>query len=441
MLNPSELSTLARSVLAGDQTPDAIIERLTRALGRPWRWLAPLATRYVRAFTGHTRARHRGVVRFLIRDRGLQRAATKYRDDLSIAHWPVESQPMQPVAAAAGWDLPIIETVADLANWLWLDYRELDWFADLKALGYKSERGRLRHYHYRILPKSGRTVRLIEAPKQRLKRIQREILSGILEHVPPHSAAHGFVKGRSIRTFIACHTARRVVLRMDLRNFFPGLGLARIQTIFRTLGYPEPVADLLGGLCTNSVPLDVWEANSLDISCQELHETRALYARRHLPQGAPTSPALANICAYRLDCRLTGLARSAEAHYTRYADDLAFSGDRSFEKVVERFSTSVAAILLEEGFEPNYRKTRIMRQGVRQNLAGLVANERPNIVRADFDCLKATLANCARYGPESQNRTAHPAFRSHLEGKIAFVAMINPGKAERLRRTFDRIQW
>ena len=83
--------------------------------------------------------------------------------------------------------------------------------------------------------------------------------------------------------------------------------------------------------------------------------------------------------------------RGGRAEYTRYADDLAFSGGEEFERGVERFSTHVAAILLEEGFTVNHRKTRIMRQGVRQRLAGLVANEGPNVARADFDRLKATL--------------------------------------------------
>jgi len=104
-------------------------------------------------------------------------------------------------------------------------------------------------------------------------------------------------------------------------------------------------------------------------------------------------------------------------------------------------STHVAAILLEEGFAVNHRKTRIMRQGVRQRLAGLVANERPNISRADFDRLKATLNNCIRQGPETQNRMAHPRFRAHLEGRVGWVECVNPSKGRRLRTIFDRISW
>jgi RNA-directed DNA polymerase len=172
-----------------------------------------------------------------------------------------------------------------------------------------------------------------------------------------------------------------------------------------------------------------------------LHEARQRYAWPHLPQGAPSSPALANLCAYRVDCRLSGLARAAGAEYTRYADDLAFSGDEQFDRGVERFAAHAAAVLLEEGFQVHHRKTRIMRRGVRQYLAGVVANERVNVVRADFDRLKATLTNCVKHGPASQNREGHPEFRLHLAGRVAFVEMINPQKAARLRRIFAKIEW
>lgn len=160
------------------------------------------------------------------------------------------------------------------------------------------------------------------------------------------------------------------------------------------------------------------------------------------PWGYPaTSPALANACAYRIDCRLSGLAQSAGAAYTRYADDLAFSGGAAFKKNVERFSTHVAVLLAEEGFYVHHRKTRIMRQGVRQYLAGLVTNERINVPRPDFDRLKALLTNCVRHGPETQNRENHPSFRAHLEGRIAFLQGIHAEKAARLRSIFDRIEW
>ncbi len=418
------LRALARSILAGESAVEAIVTRLSGTFGRRWRWLRPLARRYVDSFTGGVRPRHRDVVQFLDDDPGVARALKKHSDETSVRRWLTDPPQMQPVAAAEAWDLPVIQSIGALAEWLLLYPSELDWFADLKGLGYKTKRPRLKHYHYRVLAKGAGTVRIIEAPKPTLKELQRRILSEILNKLPLHPAVHGFRRGRSIKTFASPHVGKRVLLKMDLQDFFLNITGVRVQTIFRTMGYPESVADLLGGICTNSVP-----------------GHGDLYARPHLPQGAPTSPALANICAYRIDCRLTGLARSAGAVYTRYADDLAFSGDADFERRVERFSIHVAAILMEEGFTVNHRKTRIMRQAVRQRLAGLTTNQHVNVVRADFDALKALLTNCVRKGAPSQNREGHPMFRAHLEGRVGFVESINPAKGARLRRILEEIIW
>jgi RNA-directed DNA polymerase len=432
------LSALARSFLAGDQAVDQIVARATQTLGRPWRWLRPLARRYAAIFAAHARPRRRDVIDFFWHDAGFADAWSKHGRQVSVANHLIEPRQMQPVAAAAAWDIPAIRSAGDLAAWLQLDPSELDWFADLKDRTRKQLSEQLRHYRYRVLLKNSGRIRLIEAPKPRLKQLQRQILSRILDLIPPHPAAHGFRRGRSIKTFVAPHTAQRVVLRMDLQDFFPSITGARIQAFFRTAGYPESVADLLGGLCTNAAPRDIWKcAGDIDPSIRRAASD--LYIRPHLPQGAPTSPALANFCAYRIDCRLAGLAWSAGAAYTRYADDLAFSGGADFDRCVERFSTHVAAILHEEGFQVHHRKTRIMRQGVRQHLAGLVANQRVNVARADFDRLKATLTNCIRHGLESQNREAHPSFRAHLAGRVAFVEMVNPERGARLRALLDRI--
>jgi hypothetical protein len=381
------------------------------------------------------------VVEFLANDEKFQRLWRRYSQGWSIAERLTELQHMQPVAAAQGWGLPAIESVGALAEWLSLTVGELEWFADLKGLAHRGS-PQLRHYHYRVLDKQF-GVRLMEAPKPRLKKLQRQILGHILDRVPLHPAVHGFVKGRSIKSCIDPHIGRRVILRMDLQDFFPSFPARRIQALFRTLGYPESVADRLGGICTSFTPRAVWSKENFDppIALSVRQYARDLYCRPHLPQGSPTSPALANVCSYRADCRLAGLARTSGAAYTRYADDLAFSGGREFEKGVERFSTHVAAILLEEGFTVNHRKTRVMRQGVRQHVLGLVANHHPNIIRTDFDRLKATLTNCVRSGPEGQNRNAHPQFRLHLEGRVGFVETINGTKGQRLRKLFEQIEW
>ena len=443
MRGPGFYAALTNSILAGETSAEAIAARLMHTLGREWRWIRPLVRRYLAEFGDGMRPRSRDVLKFLQRDAGILRALRLYQSQVRVVAWICPSHTMQPARAARIWAVPAIESVGALAEWLQITPGELEWFADLKRMiarrGLEAAAGPLSHYHYRILAKESGAVRLIEAPKERLKAIQKQILAGILEKIPVHPAAHGFRRGRSIRTFAAPHAGQRVVVRMDLRDFFPSISAPRVQAMFRTAGYPESVANLLGGLCTNAAPRAIWTGRGIDPL--RMAEARHLYAWPHLPQGAPTSPALANICAHRTDCRLTGLAEACGAVYTRYADDLAFSGDERFERMAERFAVQAAAILLEEGFAVQHRKTRVMRQGVRQYLAGIVANEHLNVIRSDFDVLKATLTNCIRHGAESQNREGHADFRMHLQGRVSFVEMVNAKRGAKLRSLFEQILW
>jgi hypothetical protein len=305
----------------------------------------------------------------------------------------------------------------------------------------KRTNGRLRHYHYRVLAKRFGRVRLIEAPKPRLKQLQQRILGGILNQVPAHDAAHGFRPGRSIITFATPHVGQRAVLKIDLEDFFPSISSRRVVAVFRTLGYPDEVASLLAGLCTNAAPESVWRELKAESGSWQPREAQGRYSKVHLPQGAATSPALANLCAYRMDCRLSGLASSVSAVYTRYADDLVFSGDGQFERCVQRFRHHVCATVMEEGFRVHARKTRVMQQGVCQYMAGLVVNQHFNIRRGDFDRLKAILTNCLHHGPGGQNRSRHQDFRTHLDGRISFVEMVNPVRGGKLRTLFERITW
>lgn len=430
---------LASAILLGELDVDALVARCATVVGTGWRWLRPLVQRVATHFLGQTRARRRDVVEFILNDRGFHRAC--FRHEITIEAWPIATAQMLPVPVAAQWNLPAICTAGALAEWLGLSVGQLEWFADLRAMEAKQEAERLRNYRYRVLAKRFGNVRLIEAPKPRLKDAQRQILTEILDKVPPHESAHGFRRVRSIKSFTAPHVGRQVVLKIDLHDFFPSIAAARVQALFRTIGYPETVADLLAGVCTNQSPPDVWDRELLAELGPPAHAVWRLYARPHLPQGAPTSPALANLCAYRLDCRLAGLARAAGATYTRYADDLAFSGDEDFARVVHRFQHHACATILEEGFRPHYRKTRIMRQGVRQQLAGIVVNRRQNTLRAVYDQLKAILTNCVRFGPQSQNRGGHDSFRAHLMGRVAFVESIHIERGRKLRELLERIEW
>lgn len=425
-------------VLAGEQSVGAIADRCGQALGKRWRWVPGLAKRYLKAYEGRARPRRRELVKFLAADEGFSQARAKYGAEIRVVDRFVGTTEMLPVEAARKWDLPAIRSVGELADWCAISVEELQWFANLKGLADRStDSFKLKHYSYRAAMKASGGTRLIESPKKKLKELQRQILHWIVDLVPVHAAAHGFVRGRSIKTFAEPHERQELVLRVDLQDFFPSIRRARIQTVFRTMGYPEAVADLLGGICTNAVPLHEWR--EFDVATSR--EVKEMYRRFHLPQGAPSSPALANLCAYRMDCRLAGLAKAAGANYSRYADDLAFSGGTEFAPGAARFADHAGAVILEEGFAVNFRKTRAMRRGERQHLAGLVVNDGANVKRDEFDTLRAILHNCAKFGPESQNREGRPAFQAHLAGRISFVEMVRPAKGARLRRLFNEIRW
>ena len=434
--------SLADAFVAGDWAFDSVLERGVGVLRRRGRWLKPLVERIISTFPEGHRPGSKAVAAFLIEDHGFRRACQRLRPALRYDKWPPPTMSAFE-GVPSSWDVPALNTPGELAAFLEVEPARLDWLADAGGFLARAERGPLRHYRYEWRAKRSGEPRLIESPKPELKRLQRRILSEILDKIPPHDAAHGFRAGRSIVTFCRPHAARAVVLKMDLRNFFTSISASRIQSIYRVAGYPEAVARILSGLCTSTTPRDVIRAagNHADNGLFKMRALNVQYGRRHLPQGAPTSPALANLAAYRLDLRLSGLARAAGGDYTRYADDLAFSGDQSFARKIDRFSTHVAAVAIEEGFALHHRKTHIMRLGTRQQVAGIVVNERLNVPRREFDRLKAILHNCLRKGPEGQNRLNVDDFRAHLAGRIGFAAMVNPEKGRRLKEMFDRVNW
>lgn len=425
-------------------TPRDCQARVRHLLGTCPRWLQRWISQQLLApGTGNRRPRIRDVAQRLRSEPGFEVAWRLGKLPLDLDS-PLTSIPdsMAPASGRpATWEVPPLTTLAQLAAWLGLSPGELDWFADGRGWLPKATHKTLRHYTFRWILKRDGSARLLEIPKGRLKRLQRWILDQLLSAIPVHPAAHGFCRGRSVKTFAAPHVGRCVVLRLDIRDFFPSIARTRLQALFMTAGYPEEVAVRLSGLCTTRAALDVGETLPAMVKPEARYFVMKRYTSPHLPQGAPTSPALANRVAYRLDCRLAGLAEAAGGQYTRYADDLLFSGDSAFARGASRFLIQVGRILLEEGFEPNWRKARIQRQGVSQQAAGLVLNSGLNVPRKEYEMLKAILHNCVRCGPETQNRGGHADFRAHLLGRIAQVQWIHPAKGARLRAVFDQIVW
>jgi RNA-directed DNA polymerase len=268
----------------------------------------------------------------------------------------------------------------------------------------------------------------------------------ILDQIPAGDAAHGFRKGRSALSYASAHLHQAVVVHLDLEDFFGSIGAGRVYGIFRQCGYPEGVAHLLTGLVTNAIPHRVERdapVESGDHDAVGARRRQLLHlARPHLPQGAPTSPGLANLAAFGLDRRLSALATRARLSYTRYADDLAFSSPRPVgDRRVAALVDLVTAIARDEGFLINTGKTAVRGAGQRQRLGGIVVNERPNIDRREYDLLKAILHNAKRYGAASQNRDGRLDFRAHLLGRVAWVNQLNPERGQRLLAAFGAIDW
>jgi RNA-directed DNA polymerase len=323
---------------------------------------------------------------------------------------------------------PLLDDVADLAAWLGLSILELDWYADPRGMNRRASDRRLRHYRYLWL-----NGRLIEAPKPRLRALQRRVLADLLGVIPTHPAAHGFVPARSPHTFAAPHAGQPMVIRLDVTSFFASVTATRVFGLFRAAGYPEPVAHTLTALCTTRTPSATLRSAPAKVPDRDYR--LALLRAPHLPQGAPTSPALANLCGFRLDRRLAGLADVYQARYTRYADDLAFSG-RFTRSGAARFVQRVNEIVADEGFRLNMAKTRIRGRGDRQALAGLVVNSSPAVPRHEYDALRALLHNAARTGLAEQNRDGHADFAAYLAGRIAWVGHLHPARAAKLQALF-----
>jgi len=431
-------AALAAAFLDGPWTVDGLSERGRWAVGRPRaRWLSTLAAAVTLQFSRPPADAPRAL-------QGFVAASTVYGKARAAA--AKQGNPLRVVHLATGttrmgrnrFGVPTLDTVADLAEFLDVTVPELDWFADVRRYQMRVPGSAVHHYRSTWVPKQA-APRLLEAPKPRLKSMQRRVLHSVLDRIPPHPNAHGFVPGRSALTGSWDHVQARTVVRFDLESFFASISAGRVYGVFRHLGYAQPVAHVLAGVCTHVTPLQVLRAMPDGGPADARFRLRRRLSAAHLPQGAPTSPALANLCALGLDRRLDGLARAMVATVTRYADDLTFSS--TFGLDPGALQRAVGRIVTDEGFSLNASKTRVRGAGSRQLVTGLVVNDHPNVPREQFDRLKAVLYNCVVHGPATQNRSGHPQFRAHLEGRVARVEDVNPAKGQRLRRVFQQIAW
>lgn len=331
------------------------------------------------------------------------------------ADWDRFDHPQAEERQAAN-DLPRLDKPEGLAEALEVSMRELRW------LTFHRDAARYLHYTRFTIPKATGGEREIWAPTPQLKAIQRWILREIVERLPVHGAAHGFVPGRSIATNAAQHTNSAAILKMDIKDFFPSVTLPRVKGVFRKAGYREQIATLLALLCTEA-PREVVD-----------HAGETLYVAlgaRCLPQGAPTSPAITNTLCLALDRRLTGLAAAAGWRYSRYADDLTFSlpVGAAGEDQLGRIIGSVKHILADEGFTAHPEKTRVLRPGTRQHVTGLVVNGDgpPRVPRTTRRMVRAAIHNLKQGKPLHEDESLHT-----LLGYAAYIYMTDPELGERM---------
>ena len=359
-------------------------------------------------------------------------AGIHWEDDPDVDRFDVENRDVR----ARDNGLPELKGAAELAQAMGLSITRLRW------LTYQRETDTASHYYTFTIPKRDGSPRTIFAPKRELKAAQRWMLRQVAERLPVHNAAHGFVAERSIVTNAAAHAGADVIVKLDIRDFFPTVTWRRVKGLLRKGGLSESVATLLSLLATES-PREVVQFRG-----KTLHVATG---PRALPQGAPTSPALTNALCMRLDRRLSGLARTLGFTYTRYADDLAFSwrpvapeaaaaavaaGGRA---PVGALLRGVGQILPAEGFRIHPDKTRVLRRGDRQKITGLVVNPPPagknipaaRVPRDVVRKLRAAIHNLEKGKPGKPGETLQ-----HLSGMAAFVHMTDPPRG---RAFLDRI--
>lgn len=440
-LPSSVAASLADAFLASEVwAKEQLVEAGAHVLGARRRWLSPLVGDVLTSFVRPPVDAPRLLTSVILRSPDFAEAVRKAeerRSPLRIHHHVVGPSASQPPSGA----LPRIDSIPDLAAMLDLDVGRLQWFADTKRWNRRARTGALHHYRYEWRTRHGRIPRLLEIPEQRMRRVQRSLLEQVLGLIAVNDAAHGFMPGRSAATGAALHTGADIVISLDLTTFFSRVTGGRIYGTLRQSGLSESVAHVVTGLCTNAVPPRVLAAMPPGGSSDERFALRRALATSHLPQGAPSSPMLANLAIRRLDSRLTGWADAVDATYTRYADDLAFSGGPRLAKRPDAFIRGVQRIIEDEGHVANTHKTRVRRQGVRQSVTGIVVNQRTNVSRDDYDRLKATIHNCVVHGPRSQNHRRLDDFRAHLLGRISWVESLNPQRGAKLRAEFLRIRW
>lgn len=269
-------------------------------------------------------------------------------------------------------------------------------------------------YSEASMPKKSGGVRTLHIPCLELKYIQRWILDNILNNIRISEFAMGFCENRSIVDNAKIHIGQECVINLDIKDFFPSVSFERVFRIFAYYGYTKEISFILSKLCT-------YQGN--------------------LPQGSPASPCLSNITCLKLDARLSALATKYEANYSRYADDITFSGKQG----IKRISHIANEILADEGFMINDKKTRTAFSYQRQEVTGLIVNGDKIRVNKHYKrSLYQEIYYCIKFGMQNhmQKINCNKAFyKEHLYGKAYFVSMVEADEGKKIFSLLEKIQW
>ena len=264
----------------------------------------------------------------------------------------------------------------------------------------------------RIAKKRG-GFRKVDIPSERLKEIQRWILKNILNKMEVHERCYGFRKGKSIYDNALLHVGKKCVLNMDLKDFFPSIKQKDVFNIFYKKGYTKKISYYFSKLLTrNGV----------------------------LPQGSPASPMISNVVAKHLDIRLSELAKCYRAEYSRYADDITFSGDSNIKNMIP----VVTQIIQEENFCVNQEKTRYAFYYQRQEVTGLIVNKKVSIPKSYLKEIYKEIYYCKKFGVTSHlNKTNNHKsfFKDYIYGKAYFIKMVDEELGHKILKELGSIMW
>ncbi|CAM4110317.1 MULTISPECIES: retron St85 family RNA-directed DNA polymerase [Flavobacterium] len=322
------------------------------------------------------------------------------------------------------YNLPVFEDVLALAQSMQIDLKALQYLA------YHRSVSKIHHYHtFEVSKKSG-GKRKISTPKPKLKELQNWILENILHKIPHTDEAHGFIKKRSIVTNAKPHLEKDIVINIDLKDFFPTITHKRVKGLFHKMGYSEQIATILSLLCTYS------EVDEIDLDGVTYYVQSG---ERKLPQGAPTSPAISNMIVYKMDKKISGLAKKLNFTYTRYADDMTFSTSNENALNVSRLLYFIKKIITSEGFIIHPDKIHIMRNGMQKKVTGVVVNKKLNVDRLQLRKFRAVLHNINQNGWKDQQWGKAIHLINAVEGYINYVAMVNPEKGAQFKKSLVAI--